>query len=362
MTTLDYADELEVSSELLEIGLDPLVRLSRDLKRAAIELGDDEARYLVDYYYTWQEARKRAVNMARSFRDEEIAPGNEPHAIINWLATNTDSMEKLIKGALDVYADSKDNGVWCKSITGIGPVITAGLMAHIDITKAPTLGHIWRFAGLDPSSSWLGREGATKLVSDVVGRGTTITNEHVEQLARLSNRKVANLRNQILQMGGSEWNDSDDDNAVVITRASVIKALAKRPWNAELKTLCWKIGESFVKFQNHPNDFYGKLYVSRKAYEHERNNNGQYAQRAAQKLIDTNIRKREVREVYESGMLTDGHIHSSAKRWVTKLFLAHFHHVTYETYYGEEPPKPYVLDRLGHVHVIAPPNWPLELD
>ena len=59
MTTLDYADELEVSSELLEIGLDPLVRLSRDLKRAAIELGDDEARYLVDYYYTWQEARKR---------------------------------------------------------------------------------------------------------------------------------------------------------------------------------------------------------------------------------------------------------------------------------------------------------------
>jgi hypothetical protein len=27
-------------------------------------------------------------------------------------------------------------------------------MSHIDITKAPTAGHIWRFAGLDPTLKW----------------------------------------------------------------------------------------------------------------------------------------------------------------------------------------------------------------
>jgi hypothetical protein len=41
-----------------------------------------------------------------------------------------------------------------KEIKGIGPVISAGLLAHIDINKALTPGHIWRFAGYDPTASW----------------------------------------------------------------------------------------------------------------------------------------------------------------------------------------------------------------
>ena len=41
-----------------------------------------------------------------------------------------------------------------RSIVGIGPVITAGFLAHIDIAKAPTVGHIWRFCGLDPTVRW----------------------------------------------------------------------------------------------------------------------------------------------------------------------------------------------------------------
>ena len=44
-TTAGYADEvLSLSEELSELGLDPLVRLSRDLKSAATGLGDAEAR------------------------------------------------------------------------------------------------------------------------------------------------------------------------------------------------------------------------------------------------------------------------------------------------------------------------------
>jgi hypothetical protein len=44
-------------------------------------------------------------------------------------------------------------GQWCRSICGIGPVITAGLLAHID-NQAPTAGHIWNFAGLNPNVTW----------------------------------------------------------------------------------------------------------------------------------------------------------------------------------------------------------------
>jgi hypothetical protein len=33
-------------------------------------------------------------------------------------------------------------------------VLAAGLLAHIEIDKAPTAGGIWRFAGLDPTAIW----------------------------------------------------------------------------------------------------------------------------------------------------------------------------------------------------------------
>jgi hypothetical protein len=46
-------------------------------------------------------------------------------------------------------------GIWAREICGIGPVISSGLIANIDITKAPTVGHIWRYSGLDPTSKWL---------------------------------------------------------------------------------------------------------------------------------------------------------------------------------------------------------------
>ena len=37
---------------------------------------------------------------------------------------------------------------------GVGPIAASGFLAYIDIAKAPTVGHIWRFAGLDPTVSW----------------------------------------------------------------------------------------------------------------------------------------------------------------------------------------------------------------
>ena len=33
----------------------------------------------------------------------------------------------------------------------------------------------------------------------------------------------------------------------------------------DLKELCWKIGESFVKVKGNPADIYGKIYEERKA-------------------------------------------------------------------------------------------------
>lgn len=263
---------------------DPIQVLTRDLKAAAATLTATEARYLVDYYYTMQENRKRADNQVRA-----LGEAVEPHSIILWLATNTDTLERNIRSALLSYSTHNPVGAWAMSIRGIGPVIAAGLLAHIDITKAPTVGHIWRFAGLDPTVKW--------------AKGQ------------------------------------------------------KRPWNAQLKTLCWKIGESFVKQSGNMDSLYSRVYKERKQLETELNEAGAFKDQAAISLQTRNFSRDTVaRKYYEEGKLPPARIHLRAQRYTVKLFLAHLHCVWYYVEYNRLPPKPYVLEHLGHAHFIFPPN------
>ena len=129
-----------------ELTIEPLDKLRRDLRAAARTLTEHEARYLVDAYYQLQRDRIRAAHQARQAGEQA-----EPHEVIRWLEGNTATLERNIRSALDAYTDAQPVGQWSKSICGIGPVLSAGLLAHIDITRAPTVGHIWRFAGLDPT-------------------------------------------------------------------------------------------------------------------------------------------------------------------------------------------------------------------
>lgn len=268
--------------------LEPIKRLTRDLAKASITLSRNEARYLVDSYYSLQKYRIATAGQVRA-----LDQSAEPHDVIGWLLGQCETLEKQIARALDQWSAGQPLCQWARSIVGIGPVIASGLAAHIDIHKAPTVGHIWRFGGLDPTLKW--------------------------------------------EKG------------------------KKRPWNAGLKTLLWKVGESFVKVSSNPNDVYGRVYQERKEDEARRNLNKAFSQQAADKLAQFNIGKdTDAYKAYSIGMLPPAHIHARAKRYAVKLFLAHYHHVAWELEFKTAPPKPYIIEHGGHVHFIAPPNWPME--
>lgn len=256
-----------------------ITKLSKDLKLAAATLTDAEARYLVDAYYIMQEDRKRAGNQVTA-----LTKTGEPNQVIAWLEGNAESLENQIKRALDAYSSAHPVGQWLREIRGIGPVLSAGLLAHIDITMAPTVGHIWSFAGLNPSQQW--------------GKGQ------------------------------------------------------KRPWNARFKTLCWKIGESFVKVSGHEEGYYGHVYAERKAFERAKNDDADYADQAKTKLENFKIGKdTDAYKYYVDGKLPPAHIHARAKRYAVKLFLSHLHREMYVQHYGSEPPLPYPIAILGHAHL-----------
>lgn len=257
-------------------------RLRRDLKDAARALSPEEARFLVDYYYLSQEDRKRAHNQVRALDDND-----EPSVMLQWLADQAETVESQIKRALAAYTDAHPLGQWAKSNVGIGPVIAAGLLAHIDLERTPTVGHIWSYAGLDPTSEW--------------------------------------------------------------------KSGEKRPWNASLKTLCWKIGQSFMKFSGHEDCQYGHLYRERKAKEIANNEAGKFADQAAAILAKKKIGKdTEAYAHYSAGRLPPAHIDARARRWAVKLFLSHYHAAGYQLELKRKPPLPYPIAILKHVHMIEP--------
>lgn len=123
-------------------------KIDAEVLLQAAKLSAPEARFLVSNYYDSQEQRKRADMQLRHLGDKE-------HATILEYTANVHALtENQVKRALLKYAEGSLVGRWCMSHVGVGEVITAGLLAHLDITKAPTAGHFMRFAGLDPTCKW----------------------------------------------------------------------------------------------------------------------------------------------------------------------------------------------------------------
>ena len=130
----------------------------------------------------------------------------------------------------------------------------------------------------------------------------------------------------------------------------------KRPWNAHLKTICWKLGESFVKVSNKDDAFYGQMYKERKALEIARNEAGEFSEQAAAKLKKCKIGKTtDAYKAYSACKLPPAHILARAKRYAVKMFLSHLHEIWYEHHYDEKPPAPYVMAHGGHAHKVPPP-------
>ena len=270
----------------MDYQIPPVQRLSRDLAQAAATLSDDEARFLVDAYYQMQDGRIRAEGQIRSIEKGETG---EPHVVLSWLSEQSRAMEGQIKRALDKYVGGHVMGSWFEGVYGIGPVIASGLVAHIDINRAPTVGHIWRFAGLDPSMKW--------------------------------------------------------------------EKKTKRPWNAQLKVICWKAGQSFMKFHKEDQCFYGHFYREQKDKLIARNESGEFNARSAEILSAKNFNKStDAYKAYSTGKFPPGHIDAMARRAAVKLFLSHMHAEMYRRILKREPPFPYPIAILGHAHMIDAPE------
>lgn len=307
--------------------------LRSDLREAARSLAIEHARYLVDLYYQVQ--RVRIIHHQRAVAAKGQA---EPARVSLVLGSSLHALESAIGVVLDAYSDLDPRGQWAKSVMGIGPVLAGGLLAYFHDTPT-TVGSWWRFGGHDPGVKWYGRDEVRAKLAEVAPQRAKVDALAISALAQLLGRRP----DGVLARLGEKY-----------TREEVIKVLSRRPWSTRVKTLLWKVGESFTKFMRRDGCVYGRAFWARRQLEEARNLRGDYKEIARQRLEQ--YPNAPGAQYWAKGLLSPAHLRARARRWTAKLFLSHYHVVAWWVVRHELPPAPYPIRVLGHVDLWLPPH------
>ena len=308
-----------------------LRKLNRDLQNASRSLGHLEIRFLCDLYYQIQKLRKGAFMQVKlSQRVQQEAEGEdgetkvvvEPNEFITWLFQNMQVFENNIKKSLDIVSDQSLAGRWAKSHVGVGPVLTAGYLSHFDITKAPTVGNFWSFAGLNPTMKW--EKGEKRP-----------WNGRLKVLAWLMGSVMIRFCNHPKATYGRHY---------IVRREREIK----KNWRGDFAPLCVDKLDNFN---------IGKTTDAYAWYS------GSYPQDQQDAYFEAVLSgtKPPTMEADKPGAgrqcLPPARILLRAQRLPVKLFISHLHQVMYIDHYKHEPQRPYAFTDLGHEHFIPPYNF-----
>lgn len=518
-----------------EVELQGLATISDKVKESLVTIKQSELRYLVDAYYQSQDDRITKDGQVRAINQGFDGEGYEPPLALTWVARNRRNEEEQIKKMLDIYTDNHPVGKWAKDTIGIGPVLSAALIAYMDIDKCKHAGQFLSYAGQnDQNVPWLGADKASDIIKaakaihememnlavdamkktleegfglkwtefkndtkallqafdknkctdlasiffneyiDSKGLINPLEADNVDDVFSLKQQKTLNkyikaygdffievsetltddisrdtymdARNELIQkieysheikdtdtielisnlkdegIVSKDWfifpnhmkrlhaslckrenyiytnellsdvlnyiadqslvvdsvlvivgdatlrqpatlrrnfanlrNVKKKDKEVKLNYTNLQKLLAKPPYNIDLKVICWKIGQSFMKVSGNEKSVYGALYKERKELEESKNSHGAYGDQIANALISKKWDKnKDTYKSYTEGKLTASHITARSTRMATRVFLTHFFEAMYIYRYHEAPPAIFPIAHMGHEDYIEP--------
>jgi len=283
--------------------------LNKEIVRLKHTMPHEEARMIVRKYFDIQQMR-----IGLRLADGAGTKAGTPSDILQYLGDNFELLEKEIQRLLIPYAKAHAAGKWMLSQKGIGGVIAAGILSEIDITKAPTAGHIMSFAGLIPGQKLVKGERRSwnaqlKLLMYYAG----------ESFAKQSNREDAYYGQVYKWAKHFEWQRNLSGEHV----AEAQRALSEKNYSKNTEAYKWYSGQYTSA------DFKGTFIKGIEASD----------------------------DAPGLQMLPPAHIYARAKRRAAKMFVHHLHYVWYESHFGIAPPSPYAIAHLGHADFYPPPNW-----
>lgn len=292
---------------------------------------------LVNVYYDIQKVRIIAGNrFSAAVRDGWMSE-EEAKAEYKRVEDSLKRYEKDITKDIGAYAyDHPVWEAWLSRVRGVGPIIAGGLLANIgDIAKFDTVSKLWAYAGLH-----------TLKVDEATGKRWFPTEEEAriwaERFVDRARQKAEGQDNKFTKkqaeavrsrtMKGVCWGDDVQTETVAAKRR---KGQVSN-WNSTLKTLCWKIGESFNKVSG--------------PYQRKLNAFKEQDQAKHPDVVESDKKDRDGNKIR---LYTKGHIHNRAKRKVAKLFLSHLWRAWRELE-GLPTREPYAKEYMGHTDMTDP--------
>lgn len=313
----DYsvAGELAAEDRLDPATLELVKRLDKSMRVCAAALGQRRVRSLTDLYYQTQKLRISTANQCRGT--------GEPTEVFAWLTDALKTIEHDICLTLGQFVRRYRCGNWLLSQCGIGPVIAAGLLSHLDVRQARTAGHYWSFAGLT-QRPW--EKGQKRPWND-----------------RLKSLCAYKLGESFVKVQARP--NGIYGRMFVARRAVEVENTRAGRHAADAATAAARVGKTTVAYAFYSGQLPPTIW------------DDLVAAKAHQRLAALEKAKGTGEGV---PMLPPAHIHARARRYAVKMFLSHLHHVQTVDYFGRLPPLPYAFEQMpteDHRHFVDIPNW-----
>jgi hypothetical protein len=267
----------------------------------------DMIRFHTELFYDVQKLRIMTTNRLGQLERDGFNP-EEAAATQNWLDERLVGVEKEIGKIAAKYVKREEIWLeWLKDVKGIGPTLAACLISWLKVFFE-TDGLVCQECG----------NVATRDLDTHQGR-------HPEKCPACGEKKLLYRFAHV----SSLWRYCGMSVNPETGEAPRKQKGQRVDWNPRLRTLCWKIGEQFVKAKG----FYRDEYDRAKAL---------YRTKYPEK-VDSGRKNKSGGVIWK---YTDGHIHMMAKRKAVKLFLSHLFVKWYEIQ-GLTPPRPFVIERMG---------------
>lgn len=159
----------EMEDEIRELHV--TAKVSKEEKADLLNACDDKRviKYLVDQYNQSQQYRIRSQNQARALLQGVDESNEQQYTFIQKEIDNASAQEALNKKYMDIVTDGIPVCRWMKSITGIGPCISAYLYAAFDVKVGTYNTNFLSYAGLnDNNNPWLGTAKANELTNKAI--------------------------------------------------------------------------------------------------------------------------------------------------------------------------------------------------
>jgi len=288
----------------------------RDRKPSKKKLGEVLKAYstLDLYAVTSPEAAQQVAFMKAYQQAVDDLEGDEKHKWVNQLAAKQETI--LMSQASMLVKDYPLWTEWLSKVKGIGPCLAGGILAWIDITKCPHASNLISYCGMAVRT-----EKYACFKCNVVLDADKVPTIQ-ERIAQGLPHEPARCPKcgEFLRVFG---------NSVRPEKGKVLG------YNPNAKTLCWKIGESFVK----TGGGYRKLYDKFRAQIE--------AKIAANDGFCHKKHTGKDGKLVNGGKCYDAHVYAMSKRATVKIFLGHLY-IVWRKLLDLPWSKPYTFGMLSH--------------